>query len=97
MKKLLALLFLLSCFQINAQSVLGKWKTVDDKTKESNYKTPSKPSSKKKKATPSSKASPTKTSYSISDKAAVLIKGGDGFQVEISTKKNNVSSRRISQ
>ena len=48
-----------------------------DKTKETKYKTPSKSSSsKKKKATPSSSktSSPTKTSYSISDKAAALKK-----------------------
>jgi uncharacterized protein (DUF2147 family) len=35
MKKLAFILIILVCFQSNAQSVLGKWKTIDDKTKES--------------------------------------------------------------
>jgi uncharacterized protein (DUF2147 family) len=32
MKKLAFILIILVCFQSNAQSVLGKWKTIDDKT-----------------------------------------------------------------
>jgi uncharacterized protein (DUF2147 family) len=32
MKKLLVLFIFLGCFQLSAQSVIGKWKTVDDKT-----------------------------------------------------------------
>lgn len=32
MKKLALFALLLGCLQINAQSVLGKWKTIDDKT-----------------------------------------------------------------
>jgi uncharacterized protein (DUF2147 family) len=32
MKKLVLLFTLLGCFQLQAQSVLGKWKTIDDKT-----------------------------------------------------------------
>lgn len=32
MKKIVTLFVLLGCFQLNAQSVLGKWKTIDDKT-----------------------------------------------------------------
>ncbi|WP_136666865.1 DUF2147 domain-containing protein [Flavobacterium sp. H122] len=32
MKKILLFALLLGCLQINAQSVLGKWKTIDDKT-----------------------------------------------------------------
>ena len=34
MKKLLLFLLVLTCTQIQAQTVIGKWKTVDDKTKE---------------------------------------------------------------
>lgn len=34
MRKLAFIVLCLGCFQMNAQSVLGKWKTVDDKTKE---------------------------------------------------------------
>jgi uncharacterized protein (DUF2147 family) len=34
MKKLIYFSFLFICTQINAQSVLGKWKTIDDKTGE---------------------------------------------------------------
>lgn len=32
MKKLALFALLLGCLQINAQSVVGKWKTIDDKT-----------------------------------------------------------------
>jgi uncharacterized protein (DUF2147 family) len=32
MKKLALFALLLGCLQINAQSVIGKWKTIDDKT-----------------------------------------------------------------
>lgn len=32
MKKTALLLLFLGCIQMNAQSVLGKWKTIDDKT-----------------------------------------------------------------
>lgn len=32
MKKLLLLFIFLGCFQLNAQSVIGKWKSIDDKT-----------------------------------------------------------------
>ena len=32
MKKLSLLFFLFTCFQLQAQTVLGKWKTIDDKT-----------------------------------------------------------------
>ena len=32
MKKIILSLLLLACTQINAQTVLGKWKTIDDKT-----------------------------------------------------------------
>lgn len=32
MRKVILFFFLLGCFQTNAQSVLGKWKTIDDKT-----------------------------------------------------------------
>ncbi|SFA88872.1 Uncharacterized conserved protein, DUF2147 family [Flavobacterium swingsii] len=34
MKKLTLLLLLLACFQMQSQTVLGKWKTIDDKTGE---------------------------------------------------------------
>lgn len=34
MRKLIFILFFFGCFQINAQTVIGKWKTIDDKTKE---------------------------------------------------------------
>lgn len=34
MRKVVYLLFFFGCFQSNAQTVLGKWKTIDDKTKE---------------------------------------------------------------
>jgi uncharacterized protein (DUF2147 family) len=34
MTKIFYVSFLLVCFQINAQSVLGKWKTIDDNTGE---------------------------------------------------------------
>ena len=34
MKKLTPLFLLLACFQLQAQTVLGKWKTIDDKTGE---------------------------------------------------------------
>ncbi|RXR19265.1 DUF2147 domain-containing protein [Flavobacterium amnicola] len=34
MRKLVFILFLFGCFQMHAQTVLGKWKTIDDKTKE---------------------------------------------------------------
>lgn len=34
MRKLVFILFFFGCFQIQAQTVLGKWKTIDDKTKE---------------------------------------------------------------
>jgi uncharacterized protein (DUF2147 family) len=33
-KKLTLLLLLFACFQMQAQTVLGKWKTIDDKTGE---------------------------------------------------------------
>lgn len=32
MKKLTLLFIFLGCFQLQAQSVIGKWKTIDDKT-----------------------------------------------------------------
>jgi len=34
MRKLVFILFLFGCFQMQAQTVLGKWNTIDDKTKE---------------------------------------------------------------
>ena len=34
MRKLVFILFLFGCFQMQAQTILGKWKTIDDKTKE---------------------------------------------------------------
>lgn len=34
MKKIIFIAFLLGCFQMQSQTVLGKWKTIDDKTKE---------------------------------------------------------------
>ena len=36
MKKLTPLFLLLACFQLQAQTVLGKWKTIDDKTEKQN-------------------------------------------------------------
>ena len=34
MKKIIFIAFLFGCFQMQSQTVLGKWKTIDDKTKE---------------------------------------------------------------
>jgi len=34
MRKIAFVLFFFGCLQINAQTVIGKWKTIDDKTKE---------------------------------------------------------------